>query len=144
MLFCNNLNQNGSEDLKKRFLPQASSGSLICGMCMSEPNAGTDVLNMSTSAALSSDGSYYTLNGTKMWITNGTIDGTDTGDAFFVYAKTSAGRSPKDLSAFVVEKGMPGFTLGQKITGKLGICSRSMSLLVSDDVVSRLQSFKHC
>ena len=120
MLFCNNLNQNGSAEIKQRFLPGACNGSLICGMCMSEPNAGTDVLNMSTSAEMSADGSHYILNGTKMWITNGTIDGTDTGDAFFVYAKTSKGRSPKDMSAFVVEKGMPGFSLGQKITGKLG------------------------
>lgn len=55
---------------------------------MSEPGAGTDVMGMSTSAKLSEDKSHYVLNGTKMWITNGTIDGTDTGDVYLVYAKT--------------------------------------------------------
>mmetsp|Transcript_9109 Transcript_9109/g.13711 ORF Transcript_9109/g.13711 Transcript_9109/m.13711 type:complete len:421 (-) Transcript_9109:175-1437(-) len=134
MLFCNNLNQNGSHELKQKYLPGASAGSLICGMCMSEPGAGTDVLGMSTSATPSEDGSYFTINGTKMWITNGSLDGTDTGDAFFVYAKTGKGRAPGDLSAFVVEKGMPGFSLGQKITGKLGNRASNTAELVFDNV----------
>jgi hypothetical protein len=55
---------------------------------MSEPGAGTDVLGMSTTARKAGDGSYYTLNGAKMWITNGTLDGQGTGDVFLVYAKT--------------------------------------------------------
>lgn len=84
---------------------------------MSEPNAGTDVLGMSTTAKEESDG--WLLNGTKMWITNGTLNGQDTGDVFLVYARTGPGRT--DLTQFVVEKGMEGFQLGQKIHDKLGM-----------------------
>jgi isovaleryl-CoA dehydrogenase len=134
MLFCNNLNQNGSHEQKLKYLPDACSGKLIGGMCMSEPEAGTDVLNMSTVASQSADKSYFTLTGTKMWITNGTLDGTDTGDVFFVYAKTSPGRKVSDMSAFIVEKGMPGFSLGTKITGKLGCRASNTAELVFDNV----------
>jgi len=72
---------------------------------------------MSTSAELSSDGSSYVINGTKMWITNGTVDGSSTGDAFLLYARTGkpGSRGSGDLTSFLIEKGMPGFTLGQKI-----------------------------
>lgn len=59
---------------------------------MSEPGAGTDVLGMATTAAKSNDGSYYTLNGAKMWITNGTLDGKETGDVYLVYARTGEGK----------------------------------------------------
>jgi isovaleryl-CoA dehydrogenase len=134
MLFCNNLNQNGSHEQKLKYLPDACSGKLIGGMCMSEPEAGTDVLNMTTSATQSADKSYFTLTGTKMWITNGTLDGTSTGDIFFVYAKTNPGRKVSDMSAFIVEKGMPGFTLGTKITGKLGCRASNTAELVFDNV----------
>lgn len=75
MLFVNNLNQNGSHDQKMRILPGACDGTLIGGMCMSEPGAGTDVMGMGTTATLSADGQHYILNGSKMWITNGTVDG---------------------------------------------------------------------
>eukprot|EP00605_Chrysophyceae_sp_TOSAG23-4_P002296 GSChrysophyteH1.ASY1.ANO1.2542.1 assembled CDS len=79
MLFVNNLCQNGNHEQKSRFLPGACSGELIGGMGMSEPGAGTDVMGMATTAVPNADGSEYTINGAKMWITNGTIDGTDTG-----------------------------------------------------------------
>jgi len=59
---------------------------------MSEPGAGTDVMGMSTTATKSDCGLHYTLNGAKMWITNGTVDGTNTGDVYLVYAKTGKGR----------------------------------------------------
>ena len=78
---------------------------------------------MGTTATKNEDDDSYTLNGTKMWITNGTVDGTDTGDVFLVYART---QKPSDdpkagkLTSFLVEKGMPGFTLGSKIMDKLG------------------------
>ena len=62
------------------------------GMCMSEPDAGTDVMGMRTAATKSADGASYVLNGQKMWITNGTADGATTGDAFLVYARTGEGR----------------------------------------------------
>jgi isovaleryl-CoA dehydrogenase len=134
MLFVNNVNQNCSHEQKAKYLPGACDGSLLCGMGMSEPGAGTDVLGMSTTATKSADGSHYTLNGTKMWITNGTKDGTDTGDVFLVYAKTGQGRAPGDLSAFLVEKGMPGFSLGSKITDKCGMRASNTAELVFDNV----------
>jgi len=81
MLFVNNLNQNGNEFQKQKYLPSTCTGEKIGGMCMSEPGAGTDVLGMSTTAVLSPDKSSYILNGAKMWITNGTIDGTSTGES---------------------------------------------------------------
>ena len=97
--------QNGSHEQKLKYLPKACSGEIICGMGMSEPGAGTDVMGMSTTATKSSDGSYYTINGAKMWITNGTIHGAgDTGDAFLVYAKTGTGRGAKDITSFLVDK----------------------------------------
>ena len=68
---------------------------------MSESGAGTDVLGMSTNAVLCPDGSSYLLNGSKMWITNGTITGSDTGDVFLVYAKTGKGRGVGDLTSFL-------------------------------------------
>ena len=89
---------------------------------------------MQTRAVPSPDGSYFTLTGTKMWITNGTIDGTDTGDMFLVYAKTGSGRGMGDLTTFIVEKGMPGFTLGQKITDKCGMRASNTAELVFADV----------
>jgi alkylation response protein AidB-like acyl-CoA dehydrogenase len=69
------------------------------------PSKGTDVMGMATTAEPSADGSYYTVNGTKMWITNGTVDGTTTGHKFIVYVKTGKGRAAADLSAFIIEKG---------------------------------------
>lgn len=92
MLFVNNVAQNGNEQQKREFLPDACSGAAVCGMCMSEPGAGTDVMGMATTAVKSADGSSYVLNGQKMWITNGTLDGKSTGDAYLVYARTGEGR----------------------------------------------------
>jgi isovaleryl-CoA dehydrogenase len=134
MLFVNNVNQNASHEQKLKLLPGACDGTKICGMGMSEPGAGTDVLGMSSTAVKSADGSYFTINGTKMWITNGTIDGTDTGDAFLLYAKTGSGRSPNDLSAFIIEKGMEGFSLGSKIEDKCGMRASNTAELVLSDV----------
>ena len=107
---------------------------------MSEPSVGTDVLGMSTTAQESEDGSYFTINGSKMWITNGTIDGTDTGDIFLVYARTHlkepGNELPRgsNLTSFIVEKGTPGFTLGQKIEDKCGMRASMTAELVFSDV----------
>lgn len=131
LLLINNLSVNASPEQKARFLPEACAGSKIGGMCMSEPNAGTDVLGMQTKAVR--DGSDWRLSGTKMWITNGTLDGVDTGDLFLVYARTGPGKT--DLTQFVVEKGMEGFKLGQKITDKLGMRASMTSELVFDRVM---------
>ena len=129
ILFVNNLARNGSAEQRQRYLPDAISGATVCGMGMTEPEGGTDVLGMRTSARR--DGDRYLLNGRKMWITNGAIDDRTLGDVFLIYARTEDGA----ISTFIVEKGFPGFTLGQKITGKLGCRASSMGELVFDDCV---------
>jgi len=130
MLFVNNLCQNGNEQQKQAYLPDACSGARIGGMCMSEPGVGTDVLSLTTKAE--PDGSDYILNGQKMWITNGAMNDNETGDMFLVYARTGAARS--DLSLFLVDKGMPGFTLGQQIKDKCGMRASPTAELVFEDV----------
>jgi isovaleryl-CoA dehydrogenase len=130
MLFANNLHQNGSDAQRARWLPDACAGRTIGGMCMTEPAAGTDVLGMQTAAAR--DGDHYVLNGAKMWITNGAVSDTELGDVFLVYARTG-GRGTRSLSLFVVEKGTPGFRLGQKIKDKLGMRASTTAELVFED-----------
>ncbi len=130
MLFANNLQVNGSDAQRSKYLPDACSGRKVCGMCMSEPGAGTDVLGMQTTAA--KKGGVYLLNGAKMWITNGAVSDTDLGDTFLVYARING--SPRNqLSMFIVEKGFPGFSLGQKIKGKLGMRASTTAELVFED-----------
>lgn len=131
MLFVNNLSVNGNEAQKAKYLPGACDGSKVGGMCMSEPGAGTDVLGMSTVAKRNGD--HYVLNGQKMWITNGAIADNELGDIFLVYAKAED-RAERAVSVFVVEKGTPGFSLGQKIHGKLGMRASATAELVFEDV----------
>jgi isovaleryl-CoA dehydrogenase len=106
-------------------------------MAMSEPSAGTDVLGMKTTASRGGDGSY-TLNGAKMWITNGAVTDTELGDVFLVYARSGGkpGSKPgrKDYSLFLVEKGAPGFQLGQRIKDKCGMRASATAELVFDNV----------
>lgn len=128
LLFVNNFARNANAEQKARILPGAIRGDLIGGMCMSEPDAGTDVLGMRTQAVRHGD--HYILNGRKMWITNGAIDDRTLGDVFLVYAKTD-GR----LSTFLVEKGFRGFSLGQRIHDKLGMRASMTAELVFDDCV---------
>lgn len=130
MLFVNNLAINGNDEQRHRFLPGACTGELIGGMCMSEPDAGTDVLGMSTTARR--DGDHFILNGQKMWITNGAIADGELGDVFLVYAKDEE-RSSRAISLFLVEKGTPGFKLGQKIHNKLGMRASTTAELVFED-----------
>jgi len=128
LLFTNNLARNGNEEQKQRFLPDACSGEIIGGMGMSEPNYGTDVLGMQTSAR--KDGDDYILNGAKFWITNGCVDDNTLGDVFLIYARTGE----KSISLFLVEKGMPGFSLGQRIKDKCGMRASCTAELVLEDV----------
>ena len=134
-LFVNNLAQNGSAEQKARWLPAACSGAAIGGMGMSEPHAGTDVLGMKSTAKKQADGSYV-LNGTKMWITNGAVSDTELGDTFLVYARTGGPevKASRAVSLFVVEKGMPGFSLGQRLKDKLGMRASPTAELVFEDV----------
>jgi len=133
VLFLNNLGRNGSDSQKQKWLVDKDAGehAYIGGMCMSEPSAGTDVLGMKTNAKSTPDG--WILNGQKMWITNGTVDGKTTGDVFLVYAKTGEKRT--DISQFIVEKNMQGFTLGQQIKDKLGMRASPTAELVFDNVL---------
>ncbi|MGB5364947.1 MAG: acyl-CoA dehydrogenase family protein [Polyangiales bacterium] len=130
MLFANNLQINGSDAQRSKYLPDACSGKKVCGMCMSEPGAGTDVLGMQTTAVRKGD--TYVLNGAKMWITNGAINDTELGDTYLVYARME-GSARNQLSMFIVEKGFAGFSLGQKITGKLGMRASTTAELVFED-----------
>jgi isovaleryl-CoA dehydrogenase len=130
ILFANNLNQNGTDAQRAQFLPGACDGSLVGGMCMSEPGAGTDVLGMKTTARR--DGDHYVLNGAKMWITNGAIDDDTLGDVFLVYARVD-GAPRREVSLFLVQKGTAGFKLGQRLKGKLGMRASPTAELVFVD-----------
>ncbi len=136
MLFVNNLAYNGSEKQKMRILPKVCSGEWIGAMAMSEPDAGTDVLGLSTTAEKNDDGDWV-LNGRKMWITNGCIDDQGTpADIVWVYARTGYDDKGRvKLSTFLVEKGMPGFSVGQKIFDKTGMRASNTAELVFDDCV---------
>jgi len=120
LLLVNNIHANGSPEQKERFLPRAVRGEHLGGMGMSEASAGTDVLGMATRATEDESTGLWHLTGQKMWITNGTLDdGKSPGDLFLVYGRTGPNRT--DITSFVVEKGTPGFSVGQKITDKLGM-----------------------
>jgi len=128
ILFAQNLNVNGNDLQKKRILPEAASGAKIGGLCMTEPEVGTDVLAMKTKARR--DGDAYVLDGRKTFITNAGVDERTLGDTFVVYAATG----DRILSAFLVEKGMEGFSLGQKWKDKLGMRASFTAELVFDSV----------
>jgi isovaleryl-CoA dehydrogenase len=127
-LFANNVAVNGSELQRKHVLPRAASGEWIGGLCMTEPEVGTDVLALRTRARRVGD--EYVLDGTKTFITNAGIDERTLGDCFIVYAATE----PKVISSFLVEKGMAGFRLGQKWSDKLGMRASFTGELVLEGV----------
>jgi isovaleryl-CoA dehydrogenase len=128
ILFAQNVNVNASDPIRKRVLPKAASGEWLGGMCMTEPQVGTDVIAMKTRARR--DGDAYVIDGVKTFITNGGIDDQTLGDAFVVYAATG----DRSLSSFLVEKGMPGFRLGQKWSDKLGMRASFTAELVFEGV----------
>jgi len=127
VLFVNNFCHNASPPQRAAILPRVISGEWIGGMCMTEPGAGTDVLGMQTKAVR--DGDFYILNGRKIFITNGAVDDTTLGDVFLVYANTG----PRSISTLVVEKGVAGFSLGQRLKEKLGVRASMTAELVFDD-----------
>lgn len=114
-LCVNQINRNGSDEQKAKYLPKLCSGEHMGALAMSEPGSGSDVVSMGTRAELVGD--HYVLNGSKFWITNG-----PDADVLVVYAKTEP-KNPKPqhgISAFLIEKGMEGFSTGPKLD-KLGI-----------------------
>src|SRR6202171_1846992 len=101
----------GTEEQKKKYLPKLATGEWIGAYCLSEPQAGSDAQNSLTRAELSADGSHYTLNGQKMWITNGGVR-----DVYIIFAKIDG----QKFTAFIVERGFPGFKPGNE-EHKMGI-----------------------
>jgi isovaleryl-CoA dehydrogenase len=136
MLFVNNLAINGNEEQKQRILPLVCSGQWIGAMAMSEPDVGTDVLGLSTTAKQQQDGTWK-INGRKMWITNGCLDEDGTpADVVWVYAKTGTDDKGRvQMSTFLVEAGMPGYAVGQKIYDKTGMRASNTAELVFDDCI---------
>ncbi len=124
-LCVNQIVLNGSDDQRARYLPRLVMGEHVGALAMSEPLAGSDVVSMQLRAERR--GNSYVLNGSKMWITNG-----PDADIVVVYAKTEPGARERGISAFIVEKDMPGFTTAQKLD-KLGMRGSSTSELVFRD-----------
>ena len=112
-LCVNQIRRNGTEAQKRRYLPGLIAGTRVGALAMSETGAGSDVVSMRTRAARRGD--RFILDGSKMWITNG-----PDADVLVVYAKTDPGAGARGISAFILEKGMAGFTTAQKLD-KLGM-----------------------
>jgi isovaleryl-CoA dehydrogenase len=125
-LCVNQIHRNGTLGQKEKYLPKLVSGEHIGSLAMSESNAGSDVVSMKLKAD-EKDG-FYILNGTKMWITNGPDC-----DVLVVYAKTQPEAGSKGITAFIVEKGMPGFSVAQKLD-KLGMRGSHTGELVFENV----------
>jgi len=125
-LCVNQIHRNGSPSQKAKYLPKLVSGEWIGALAMSEPNAGSDVVSMKLRADFKGD--HYVLNGTKMWITNGPDC-----DVLVVYAKTEPDLGARGMTAFIVEKGMKGFSVAQKLD-KLGMRGSHTGELVFDNV----------
>ncbi len=124
-LCVNQLRKNGTEEQKQRFLPDLCSGTKVGALAMSEPGAGSDVVSMKLRA--DKRGDHYVLNGNKMWITNG-----PDADVLVVYAKTDPDAGAKGITAFLVEKGMKGFSTAQKLD-KLGMRGSNTCELVFEN-----------
>ena len=124
-LCVNQLRRNGSDTQKRKYLPKLISGEQVGALAMSEPGAGSDVVSMSTRAEKKGD--RYVLNGSKMWITNGPI-----AETLVVYAKTDPAAGPRGITAFIIEKGMKGFSTAQKLD-KLGMRGSDTGELVFDN-----------
>ncbi|XUO88504.1 isovaleryl-CoA dehydrogenase [Halomonas sp. KM072] len=124
-LCVNQLKINASAEQKAKYLPKLISGEHVGALAMSEPGAGSDVVSMQLRAK--EDGDHYVLNGNKMWITNG-----PDADVLVVYAKTDPEAGSKGITAFIIEKGMPGFSTAQKLD-KLGMRGSNTCELVFQD-----------
>lgn len=124
-LCINQIRRNGTEEQKRTYLPKLISGEHIGALAMSEPGAGSDVVSMKTRA--DKKGDRYIINGGKMWITNGPI-----ADTLVVYAKTDIDAGPRGMTAFIIEKGMKGFSTAQKLD-KLGMRGSDTCELLFED-----------
>ncbi|MCX7543752.1 acyl-CoA dehydrogenase family protein [Marinicella gelatinilytica] len=126
-LCINNLYKHATEEQREKYLPKLCSGEYVGALAMSEPGAGSDVVGSMSCRAVK-DGEYWVANGTKMWITNG-----PEADVLIVYMRTAGEEAgSKCMTAFLVEKGMPGFSTAQKLD-KLGMRGSNTCELVFED-----------
>jgi isovaleryl-CoA dehydrogenase len=124
-LCVNQIRRNASEPQKRKYLPKLVSGEHVGALAMSEPGSGSDVVSMRTRAERKGD--RYVLNGSKMWITNG-----PEAETLVVYAKTDPVAGSRGITAFIIEKGMKGFSTAQKLD-KLGMRGSDTCELVFED-----------
>ncbi len=124
-LCLNQIQKNGSEEQKAKYLPKLCTGEHVGALAMSEPNAGSDVVSMKLAARR--DGDDYVLNGNKMWITNG-----PDADVYVIYAKTDPAAGARGITAFIVERDFPGFSRSPKLD-KLGMRGSNTCELVFED-----------
>jgi alkylation response protein AidB-like acyl-CoA dehydrogenase len=117
---------HGSEEQKQRFLPKLASGEFIGAWGLTEPNTGSDAMRMKTTAV--KDGTDWVINGAKNWITHGL-----SGDVAVVLVRTGELLDSKGITAFIIEKGMPGFS-AVKIDGKLGVRASETAEMIFDNV----------
>lgn len=120
------INEHGTPAQKEKYLPALAKGEKIGAFGLTEPNAGTDAAGQQSIAV--DMGDHYLLNGSKIFITNGGV-----AEVFIVFAMTDRSKGTKGISAFIVEKGMPGFSIG-KVEEKLGIRASSTTELIFEDV----------
>ncbi|HOB89378.1 MAG: acyl-CoA dehydrogenase family protein [Bacillota bacterium] len=115
----------GTEEQKQKYMPEIASGSKLAAFALTEPDAGSDAGNIRTTAVR--DGDFYVLNGTKQWITNG-----GEADIYVVFATVDPEKGQRGMTAFIVEKGTPGFDFGKK-EKKMGIRASSTTELIFKD-----------
>jgi len=124
-LFQQTLSQWGTEEQKQKYLPRTTKGEILGCFATTEPNVGSDIASIETSAVL--DGGKWRLNGNKMWISNGGV-----ADVALIFAQTDKAKKYKGIAAFLVEKGTPGFS-SEDIHGKLGLRSANTAELILED-----------
>ncbi len=124
-LCVNQIRRNGTEAQRRRYLPKLIAGEHIGALAMSESGSGSDVVSMRTRATRKRD--HYVLNGTKMWITNG-----PDAHVLIIYAKTDPAAGARGITAFIIERGFPGFSTAQKLD-KLGMRGSNTCELVFQD-----------
>ena len=125
-LCANNIFKNGSEDQKRKYLPDLTAGDKVGALGLTEPGAGSDAMGLTTTAR--EEGERFILNGTKMFITNGSIANT-----ILVYTKTDQEKKAKGISAFIVEDIFPGFSVSKKIK-KCGMRGSPTAELIFEDM----------
>jgi isovaleryl-CoA dehydrogenase len=131
-LCADNLNRNGNEDQKRKYLPGLCSGDLVGCLVLTEPDAGSDAVSIRTAAV--QEENYFLLNGTKTFITNAPC-----GDIFLTYAKTDTAKRAKGITAFIVEKGFPGVSVPRKLE-KMGNRGSETGEMVFDNCIVPIEN----